>query len=94
MSIYQTLAEDLRRARLDLTKCSQATHRRESSYFTCLQHLDDIAKVLEGNFTLTTPDPQGHLRPKPGIKGKVQRVIRDGNVIEGPWTKGASRGAR
>lgn len=81
MSIYLTLAEDLRRVRLDLTKCSQASHRREGPYFLCLQHLDDIAKVLEGDFTLTPrPDPQGHLRPKPGVKTK--RVIRDGNVIE------------
>jgi len=84
MSIYETLAQDLRRVRLDLTKCSQAAHRREGPYFMCLQHMDDIAKVLEGNFTLSTPDPQGHLRPKPGIKGKVQRVIREGNVIEFP----------
>jgi len=87
MSIYLTLAEDLRRVRLDLTKCGQPAHRRDGPFFMCLQHLDDIAKVLEGNFTLTTPDPQGHLRPKPGIKGKVQRVIRDGNVVEGPWGK-------
>jgi hypothetical protein len=79
MSLYTTLAQDLRRVRLDLTKCSQATHRKDGAYFSCLQNIDEIAKVLEGNFTVVAqPEPA----PK---KGKVQRVIRDGNVIEGPW---------
>ena len=89
MSIYQTLAQDLRRVRLDLTKCSQAAHRKDGPYFICLQHLDEIAKVLEGNFTLTVQEPP--LPKAPGIAGK-KRVMREGNVIEVDFK--TRRGAR
>jgi hypothetical protein len=85
MSIYTALADNVRRVRLDLTKCATAAPRKESALWSCLQQLDQVAKVLEGNFEIATPDPVAdRFGPRPSVKRTGRVLEATGNVIKFP----------
>lgn len=72
-SIDTALADNILQIRGDLDKVARPVQRREGAYYSLLQQLEHVAKILQGNVVITPPATPAPTPAKPvrKVTGKV-----------------------